>query len=97
MDRDLLDHEVRPYVIRLRDCRLEVARRRQVAPSALNAGSVQLRWTILATGRTAEVRAIAPPDTDEDVMKCLSRRMWAWHFPSPPGGPVDVSYQLPFR
>jgi hypothetical protein len=97
LDQETLEQEVRPYFWGLRDCRLEVARARQLTPDAVTAGSLQLRWTILPSGAAVNTVALADADTDDGVMKCVSEQMFGWRFSPPTGGPVDVSFKFNFR
>jgi len=63
---------------RLEQCRIEVARRRRVAPSRVAAKSVTLRWTIEPSGRVHDAEALLAPQTDTEVAACAKRVISEW-------------------
>lgn len=90
----VIDMESKPYFDRLRGCLLEVARRKQVVPNSLSVGEVQLSWTILPNGLTAEGTAVAAPDADGDVLRCVGQKMFGWRFTPPAAAPTHVTYRV---
>jgi hypothetical protein len=62
-------------------CRIEVARRRRVAPSKVAAGTVRLRFTIEGSGRVREAEALSTVQTDLEVAACAKRVLSEWRFP----------------
>jgi len=58
------------FAASVEDCRLDVARRRGVAPGEIAAGTLTLRWTIQPYGRVQDVSAFAWSVTNEEVTAC---------------------------
>lgn len=77
-------------------CRLKVARLAGVPLGDVAAGQISVRWTVLASGRTRGTLVFEGTETDLPVMKCARRRMNAWQFTPPTGGPVEVEYDYDF-
>jgi hypothetical protein len=85
-----LDTEVGEYFARLDDCRIDVARRRKVAPADVPADALTLRWTIRRNGTVGATEVVAVSPTDLDVVDCVKAEMSTWTFSRPHGGPVPV-------
>jgi hypothetical protein len=81
---------------RLEQCRIEVARRRRVAPSRVAAKSVTLRWTIEPSGRVHDAEALLAPQTDTEVAACAKRVISEWTFAKQPGGAQTVEWTYTF-
>jgi len=99
VDEAVLDREVRARLSAAQDCRIEVARRKQVAPSEVVASPLTLRWTILPSGGVASTAVIASALDDAELADCLKKQMVSWVFTGPRGGPVSVerTFQLSLR
>lgn len=78
-------------------CRVEVARRRQVAPSTVAAGSVTLRWIIDGSGHVRDAEALSASDTDLEVAACAKRVTADWVFSKPAIGAVTVQRTFKLR
>ena len=92
----IIEAEYRRAEPRLQQCRIEVARRRRVAPSRVAAKSVTLRWTIEASGRVHDAEALLAPQTDTEVAACAKRVISDWTFARQPGGPQTVEWTYTF-
>jgi hypothetical protein len=99
VDEAVLDREVGARLFAAQDCRIEVARRKQVTPSEVVASPLTLRWTILPSGGVASTAVIASALDDAELADCLKKQMVSWVFTGPRGGPVSVerSFQLNLR
>jgi len=93
----VLDTEVGEYFARLDDCRVDVARRRQVAPADVHADALTLRWTIRRNGTVTATEVVAVSPTDPEVVDCVKADMSTWTFTRPRGGPVPVERDFKFR
>jgi len=82
---------------KVEDCRIEVARARQVPPSQVAADPLLLRWTIQPTGtsRTNDVQTTS--QTDQDLVTCAKTIMSQWRFTPPRGGSLDLERTVSFR
>jgi len=78
-------------------CRLKVAAAAGVPLTKVIAGAISLHWTVLPSGRTRDTVVLETAKTDLAVMKCVRRRMNAWTFGKPVGGPVHADYDYVFR
>src|SRR5262245_3531983 len=78
-------------------CRIEIARRRQVPPAKIAAGTVVLRFTIERTGRVREAEALSAPGTDLEVAACAKRVVSEWVFAkrAADGAVVKRTYRFP--
>lgn len=92
----IIETEYRRAEPRLQQCRIEVARRRRVAPSRVAAKSVTLRWTIEASGRVHDAEALLAPQTDTEVAACAKRVISEWVFAKQPGGPQTIEWTYTF-
>jgi hypothetical protein len=97
ISKAVLDDQIATRFARLDDCRIEVARARQVLPAGVVANSLVLRWTIFPDGHTGLASVVAAEPTDERVMDCVKATMQGWTFAEPRGGPVQVERTFAFR
>jgi hypothetical protein len=81
----------------LDDCRIEVARNKQVLPAGVVANTLVLRWTIFPDGHAGMTSVVATAPTDDRVMDCVKAKMQRWSFAEPRGGPVQVERTFSFR
>ena len=61
-------------------CHVEVARRRQLPPAKIAAGTVVLRFTIEKSGRVRDAEALSADGTDLEVAACAKRVLSEWVF-----------------
>ena len=87
---DLSEQEYRQTDVAVGNCRVEVARRRQVAPARLAAGTVLVRFTIERSGRVRNAEAVAETNTDLEVAACAKRVVSDWRFAKHAGGEITV-------
>ncbi|HXJ22347.1 MAG TPA: hypothetical protein VMT03_19170 [Polyangia bacterium] len=97
IDPLLLNREVAANISKVEDCRIEVARNRQVPPAQVSAETLLLRWTIKPTGDVAARDVVATSPTDIDVMTCAKSAMSQWQFSPPDGGSVDMERTVSFK
>jgi hypothetical protein len=93
----VLDDQIATRFATLDDCRIEVARNRQVLPAGVVANSLVLRWTIFPDGHAGMTSVVATAPTDDRVMDCVKAKMQRWSFAEPRGGPVQVERTFSFR
>ena len=93
----LLNREMAANLARIEDCRIEVARNRQVPPGQVPADTLLLRWTIKPSGDVASSDVVATKPTDIDVMTCAKSTMSQWRFTPPRGGSVDMEHTVSFK
>jgi len=81
------------------NCRIEVARRRRVAPAQVAAGNVVLRFTIEPSGRVRDAEAVSAVNTDLEVAACAKRVLSEWTFAKHATGNINVErvYRLNVR
>jgi hypothetical protein len=92
---EIPDQEQERVERRVQECRIEVARRRRVAPARVSAAAVTVRWTIEATGRVRDAEAIAAPGTDLEVAACAKRVLSESVFARP--GSAAVTMQRTYK
>jgi hypothetical protein len=97
IDTEILRREIKSRFVLLRDCRVEVARHKRIAPGTVTASRLTLRWTILPDGRVTETQVVATSRVDGEVMNCVKRQMSRWSFSPPIGGPVRVERPFAFH
>ena len=97
VDPAVLEPEIDARMAGARVCRLEIARRKRVAPAQVRAQTLELRWVILPSGRVAARQVVATSPVDPDVMTCVKRRMGSWTFTAPTGGPLALDRNLVFK
>jgi hypothetical protein len=88
--------ELKQTEARVAGCRIEVARRRQIPPSKVAAGSVRLRFVVEPNGRVHDAEAMSAKDTDHEVAACAKRILSEWSFGKHSGTAVLVErdYQV---
>ena len=96
LNKKLLGKEVEQRFRDIERCRLKVAAASEVPISKVTAGKIALHWTILPSGGTRDTLVFETTQTDLALMKCIRRRMNAWTFTAPRGGPVSVDYDYTF-
>jgi hypothetical protein len=97
IDPMLLNREMAANISKVEDCRIEVARNRQVPPAQVPADTLLLRWTINPTGDVAGSDVVATSPTDIDVMTCAKSAMSQWRFTPPHGGSVEMERTVSFK
>ena len=97
IDPMLLNREMAANLSRVEDCRIEVARNRQVPPAQVPADTLLLRWTINPTGEVAGSDVVATAPTDLDVMTCAKSAMSQWRFSPPRGGSMEMERTVSFK
>jgi hypothetical protein len=75
----------------LKQCRIEVARRRQVGLRQVAVGSVHLRWIVQANGEVRDAEVVGAMDTDPSVAACVKRVLAMGSF-IPQGTDVTVEH-----
>ena len=93
----LAEEEFTPTDGRVTACRVEVARRRQVAPKKLAAKEVVLRFNIEADGRVRNAEAVSALDTDLEIAACAKRVLSEWVFAKHAGEAIAVERTYRFR
>jgi hypothetical protein len=78
-------------------CRVEVARRRQVAPKKLAAKEVVLRFNVEADGHVRNAEAVSALDTDLEIAACAKRVLSEWVFAKHTGEAIAVERTYRFR
>ncbi len=88
--------EYRRTEARVAACRVEVARRRQVAPAKIPVGTVTVRFTVEPSGRVRDAEAVSASDTDPEVSACAKRVLTEWVFAKHAGQAITVqrTYRL---
>jgi len=97
IDPLLLNQEMAANLAKVEDCRIEVARARQVPPAQVAAEPLLLRWTIQPTGETRTADVQSTGTTDQDLVSCARSTMSQWRFSPPRGGSMDVERTVSFR
>jgi hypothetical protein len=78
-------------------CRVEIARRKQIAPQKVAAREVLLRFTVEPNGRVRDAEAVAAPGTDLEVAACAKRVLSEWLFAKHAAGLIAVRRTYRFR
>lgn len=89
---DVSQQEVQQTEAPVAACRIEVARRRRVAPAELAAGSVIVRFTVEPSGRVRDAEAVAAINTDLEVAACAKRVVSDWRFAKHTAGDIKVEH-----
>ena len=97
IDPLLLEREMTANMSKVEECRIEVARNRQVPPAQVSAETLLLRWTIKPSGDVTSSDVVATSPTDIDVMTCAKSAMSQWRFTPPHGGAVEMERTVSFR
>jgi hypothetical protein len=92
-----LNREIAAYFEALDNCRVDVARAKQVAVGKVTGDQLLLRWTIEPSGETGPTEVVATTSTDLDLMDCVKSAMSRWTFTPPRGGAVHVERSFAFR
>jgi hypothetical protein len=95
--RGLAEEEFIPTEEPVAACRVEVARRRQVAPKTLAAKEVVLRFNVEADGHVRNAEAVSALDTDLEIAACAKRVLSGWVFAKHPGEPIAVERTYRWR
>jgi hypothetical protein len=96
IDQRVLDREIAERFTQIADCRVEVARAKQVTPPQITADTLLLRWTIERDGSTASTDVVATAPVDLGIMVCAKRVMSQWKFTPPRGGSKAVERPFAF-
>jgi hypothetical protein len=97
IDRKRLDSEIAALFEPLEQCRIDVARGKQLRTGQVAADRLTLRWTIEPTGKAHAPEVVATTAVDADVLDCVKHQMTAWTFSRPSGGPLPVERVFQFR
>src|SRR5262249_5308672 len=76
----LSEEEMRRTEAPVSACRVEVARRRQIAPKKVGANQVIVRLTGEANGRVRHAHAVSAPANDLAIAACAKRVLSEWLF-----------------
>jgi hypothetical protein len=96
IDQRVLDREIGERFADISDCRIEVARSKQVPPPQVVADRLLLRWIIQPDGTTGPTDVVATAPVDLAVMDCAKRVMSQWTFTRPRGGAMAVERPFTF-
>jgi hypothetical protein len=97
IDGKLLDSEIAARFEPLEQCRIDVARGKQLRAEQVAADRLTLRWTIELTGKVHAPEVVGTTAVDADVLDCVKRQMSGWTFSRPSGGPLPVERAFTFR
>lgn len=95
-DQRILDREIAERFTQIANCRVEVARAKQVTPPEIVADTLLLRWTVERDGSTGSTDVVATAPVDIGVMDCAKRVMSQWKFTAPRGGSKAVERSFAF-
>jgi len=96
IDPRVLEREIGERFAQVGDCRVEVARAKQVTPPQIVADKLLLRWIIEPDGSTGPTEVVATAPVDLGVMDCAKRVMSQWKFTPPRGGPKAIERPFSF-
>jgi len=97
IDGKRLDSEIAARFEPLEQCRIDVARGKQLRADAVAADRLTLRWTIELTGKVHAPEVVGTTAVDADVLDCVKHQMSGWTFSHPSGGPLPVEREFIFR
>ena len=97
IDDKLLAGEIAARFEPLAQCRIDVARHKQLRADEVEADRLTLRWTIEPTGKVSAPEVVGTTAVDADVLDCVKRQMTDWTFSRPSGGPLPVERVFQFR
>lgn len=97
IDPRVLDREIAERFTDVANCRIEVARSKQVKPPQIVADRLLLRWIIERDGTTAATDVVATAPVDLGVMDCAKRVMSQWRFTPPRNGSKAVERAFVFH
>jgi hypothetical protein len=87
---DLVEEELHPTDRAVRDCRVEVARRRQILPDKVAAKEVVVRFNVDPDGQVRGAETLLAPDTDLEIAACAKRVISGWSFAKRPSSALNV-------
>ena len=90
----VVELEAKPYLRQLRECPIEIARKRQIPLGHIQMSDIALSFTIQRDGSVTGAQALATQDADDEVLYCIGRRMFNWKFTPPEGGPAKVGFHV---
>ncbi len=93
----LSEEELRRTDAPVEGCRVEVARRRQVALEKLAAKEVVVRFTVQPDGRVRNAETVSAPATDLEIAACAKRVLSEWMFAKHPGPAITARRTYNFR
>jgi hypothetical protein len=96
IDPRVLDKEITERFAQIANCRVEVARAKQVTPAQVVADKLLLRWIIEPDGTTGSTDVVATAPADLGIMDCAKRVMSQWKFTPPRGGAKPVERPFSF-
>jgi hypothetical protein len=96
LDPQLLKRDIVRNFRDIELCRFKVAEASGLPARALSAGEISLHFTVLPSGQARDTLVFETTQTDLTLMKCVRRRMNAWRFTQPRGGPVSLAYEYTF-
>ena len=97
IDGKRLDGEIAARFEPLEQCRIDVARGKQLRADEVAADRLTLRWTIELTGKVHAPEVVGTTAVDADVLDCVKHQMSGWTFSHPSGGPLPVERVFIFR
>ena len=97
IDGKRLDGEIAARFEPLEQCRIDVARGKQLRADEVAADRLTLRWTIELTGKVHAQEVVGTTAVDADVLDCVKHQMNGWTFSRPSGGPLPVERTFTFR
>ena len=97
IDPERLESETAAAFETIENCRLDVARDKQVTPAKVAADRLILRWTIEPSGLTTGTEVVAASPVNLELMDCVKAAMSQWSFSKPRGGSVRVERVYTFR
>ena len=97
IDGKRLDSEIAARFEPLEQCRIDVARGKQLRADAVAADRLTLRWTIELTGKVHAPEVVGTTAVDADILACVKHQMNGWTFSPPSGGPLPVERAFVFE
>jgi hypothetical protein len=80
----------------LAQCRVEIARQKQVSAGQVRAQALLLRWTINPDGTVSAPEVVESAPADPAVMNCVKETMSRWTFAADSGSPLPVARKYKF-
>jgi hypothetical protein len=96
IDGKRLESEIAAQLEPLEQCRIDVARAKQLRADAVAADRLTLRWTIELTGKVHAPEVVGTTAVDADILGCVKHQMSGWTFSPPSGGPLPVERAFSF-
>jgi hypothetical protein len=97
IDGKRLDSEIAARFEPLEQCRIDVARGKQLRADAVAADRLTLRWTIELTGKVHAPEVVGTTAVDADILACVKHQMNSWTFSPPSGGPLPIERAFVFE